>query len=104
MGTGFTPAIASALGLGERRTGSASDTVLGWLADRDALLVLDNCEHLLDGVLVLLEALVVGCPRLVVWQPAGRGYSFPTHGCSWCRGWSGLDVPRQGGVIAPSIS
>src|SRR4029077_11909190 len=42
------PAIAAALGLGERQARSAEDTVLGWLAPREALLVLDNCEHLLD--------------------------------------------------------
>ena len=28
--------------------------------------MLDNCEHLLDGVVVLLERLLAGCPRLTV--------------------------------------
>ena len=60
------PAIAAALGLGERQARSAEDTVLGWLAPREALLVLDNCEHLLDGMPVLLERLLAGSPRLSV--------------------------------------
>ena len=59
-------AIADALGLGEHRGSSAADSVLGWLAGREALLVLDNCEHLLDGVAVLLERLLAAAPRLAV--------------------------------------
>ena len=60
------PALAAALGLGEQQGRSAEDTVLGWLADRDVLLVLDNCEHLADAVAVLLERLLAACPRLAV--------------------------------------
>ena len=60
------PAIAAALGLGERQGRSSEDTVLGWLAPRETLLVLDNCEHLLDGLPVLLERLLAGSPRLSV--------------------------------------
>jgi predicted ATPase/DNA-binding CsgD family transcriptional regulator len=59
-------AIADALGLGESAGRSATDNVLGWMAGRETLLVLDNCEHLLDGVVVLLERLLAGSPRLVV--------------------------------------
>jgi predicted ATPase/DNA-binding CsgD family transcriptional regulator len=62
----IAPAIADALGLGERRGGSAVDNVVSWLAGRETLLVLDNCEHLLDGVGVLLERLLAGSPRLTV--------------------------------------
>ena len=60
------PAIADALGLGEGQLGSATDNVLAWLADREALLILDNCEHLLDGVGVVLERLLAGSHRLTV--------------------------------------
>jgi predicted ATPase/DNA-binding CsgD family transcriptional regulator len=60
------PAVAAALGLGEQQGRSAEQTVLSSLADRDALLILDNCEHLVDGVVVLLERLLAGCPRLTV--------------------------------------
>ncbi len=62
----IAPAIADALGLGELHGRSATDDVLGWLAERAVLLVLDNCEHLLDGVVVLVERLLSGCPRLAV--------------------------------------
>ena len=62
----IAPAIADALGLGERQGYSATDNVLSWLTGRETLLVLDNCEHLLDGVVVLLERLLAGSPRLAV--------------------------------------
>jgi predicted ATPase/DNA-binding CsgD family transcriptional regulator len=58
------PAIAAALGLGERQGQSSEDTVLSWLGPRQALLVLDNCEHLLDGIPALVERLLTGAPRL----------------------------------------
>ena len=59
-------AITDVLGLGERSGSSATDTVLGWLSDREILLVLDNCEHLLDGVAVLVERLLAVSPRSTV--------------------------------------
>jgi predicted ATPase/DNA-binding CsgD family transcriptional regulator len=59
-------AVAAALGLGEQQGRSADETVLAWLGGRDALLVLDNCEHLIDGVVILLERALAVCPRLVV--------------------------------------
>ena len=59
-------AIASELGLGEHQDRSAEDSVSHWLLHRRALVVLDNCEHLLDGVGALLERLLAGCPRLTV--------------------------------------
>ncbi len=62
----IAPAIAAALGLGECQGRSTEDTVLGWLAARETLLVLDNCEHLLDGAVALLERLLAGSPGLSV--------------------------------------
>ncbi|WP_343240743.1 MULTISPECIES: LuxR C-terminal-related transcriptional regulator [unclassified Streptomyces] len=59
-------AIADALGLGESQGLSATDHVVGWMAGRETLLVLDNCEHLLEGVAVLLERLLAAGPRMTV--------------------------------------
>ena len=59
------PALAGVLGLGEHGR-SAEETVLAWLGDREAMLVLDNCEHLVDGVVVLAERLLAACPRVTM--------------------------------------
>jgi len=62
----IAPAIAAALGLGADEARSAEDAVADWLAVRETLLVLDNCEHLFDGVAVVAERLLASCPRLRV--------------------------------------
>ncbi|WP_182561566.1 ATP-binding protein [Microlunatus kandeliicorticis] len=59
-------AVADALGLGEQPGRTPRETLVDRLRDRRALLLLDNCEHLLGGVTTLLETLLDRCPRLVV--------------------------------------
>jgi predicted ATPase/DNA-binding CsgD family transcriptional regulator len=58
--------VAAALGLAEQQGRSAQQTVLDWAADRQALLLFDNCEHLLDGVVELVERLLAHAPGIVV--------------------------------------
>ena len=41
--------ILEALGVPERRGEPALDTLCGWARSRDALVVIDNCEHLARG-------------------------------------------------------
>jgi predicted ATPase/DNA-binding CsgD family transcriptional regulator len=60
------PVVAHRLGLAEQPGRSPEETVLAWLSGREALLVLDNCEHLVDGVVVLLERLLTQCPDVRV--------------------------------------
>ncbi|MEU4272353.1 LuxR C-terminal-related transcriptional regulator [Streptomyces sp. NPDC026092] len=60
-------AVAAALGVGEQPGGGIDDAVLAALADRQALLVLDNCEQIRDGgVAPFLERLLTACPRVRV--------------------------------------
>jgi predicted ATPase/DNA-binding CsgD family transcriptional regulator len=59
-------AIALTLGLSESQDRSVEDVMTSWLAPRTGLLVLDNCEHVLDGIGVLVERLLGGCPGLTV--------------------------------------
>ncbi len=59
-------AVAAALGVGEQQGRSIDDSVLAALADRRALLVLDNCEHLCDGVAPFVERLLARCPCVSV--------------------------------------
>ncbi|MFM9588369.1 ATP-binding protein [Streptomyces scabiei] len=59
-------AIAAAVGVGEQPGRGVDASVLTALADRQALLVLDNCEQIRDGVAPFLERLLVACPGLRV--------------------------------------
>jgi predicted ATPase/DNA-binding CsgD family transcriptional regulator len=59
--------VMTALGVREQPgAGSPMEQLVGYLADRRALLVLDNCEHLLPVGAVLADGLLRGCPQLKV--------------------------------------
>jgi predicted ATPase/class 3 adenylate cyclase/DNA-binding NarL/FixJ family response regulator len=51
-------AVARALGLPDQPGRSTMDTITRYVADRQMLVVLDNCEHLLDASAELILALV----------------------------------------------
>jgi predicted ATPase/DNA-binding SARP family transcriptional activator len=54
--------VASALELREEAT--PEQALIGCLATREMLLVLDNCEHLIDAAAALAQTLLERCPRL----------------------------------------
>jgi predicted ATPase len=60
------PAVAQALDT-RLASGRAPEVALaGHIGDRQQLLLLDNCEHLVEPVAHLVEALLRHCPRLTV--------------------------------------
>jgi predicted ATPase len=56
--------VTSGLGVREQPNEAHSQTLAGWIAGRSLLLVLDNCEHLLDACAQLATALLDACPNL----------------------------------------
>jgi predicted ATPase/class 3 adenylate cyclase/DNA-binding CsgD family transcriptional regulator len=59
-------AVIRALGLPDQQGSSTMDMLLRFVGDRRMLLVLDNCEHLLDACAALVVGLQVGCPAVTV--------------------------------------
>ncbi|EKT81431.1 protein kinase (plasmid) [Rhodococcus opacus] len=59
-------AVAAALGLRDQSVRPAREIVLEHVAPRHLLLILDNCEQVVDAVAVLAEALLRACPELRV--------------------------------------
>ncbi|WP_210083782.1 LuxR family transcriptional regulator [Mycobacterium sp. OAE908] len=57
---------ARALGLPDVPGRSATDSLLRFIADRPMLLILDNCEHLLDATAELVAAMLAACPAVTV--------------------------------------
>ncbi|MFE5699246.1 ATP-binding protein [Rhodococcus koreensis] len=57
-------AVASALGVREQSASGTSSILQRHLHDQQLLLVLDNCEHLVDAVAALAESLLKTCPKL----------------------------------------
>jgi predicted ATPase/DNA-binding CsgD family transcriptional regulator len=59
-------AIASALGVREQPGRPLSESLAEFLAPRSLLLVLDNCEHLIQACAELADRLLRACPRLTI--------------------------------------
>jgi len=60
------PAVAMALGVKEEPPVPLETTLSGRLAGKPTLLILDNCEHVLEGVGDLTRSLLDECPELRV--------------------------------------
>jgi len=58
--------VARALGLPDQPGRSTMDSLLRFVRDRQVLVVLDNCEHLLDASAELVVAVLSGAARLTV--------------------------------------
>lgn len=56
--------VATSLGLRHRGAGPTSDFLIRYLASRELLLVLDNCEHVIDSATKLAESLLRACPQV----------------------------------------
>jgi predicted ATPase len=56
--------VAQVLGVSERADEAIADTLQGWLQGRDLLLILDNCEHVVEAVSGFCERLLPACSRL----------------------------------------
>ncbi len=59
-------AVARALGLPDQPGRSTMETLVKFVGDRQTLMVLDNCEHLLDATASLAAELLAACPGLQV--------------------------------------
>jgi class 3 adenylate cyclase len=76
---GLVPVTAArALGLPDQPGRSATDTVVSFIGDRHMMMVLDNCEHLLDAVATLMTALLGRCPAECQKQRSEK----PCHKCT----------------------
>lgn len=65
-GAALTTAVAQAIGLRDAGGPSGGAAVLACLQPLHLLLVLDNCEHLLEPVAMFVERLLAGAPGLQV--------------------------------------
>ncbi len=68
-------AVVSALELPGR--GPAQDVVIAWLAARQAVLVLDNCEHLLTACADFCQAGLERCPELTIIATSREALGVP---------------------------
>lgn len=95
------PAVATALAVDQRVAVTMTEAVCDRLRLRPTLLVLDNCEHLLDPIVAFVETLTRTCDQLVVLATSRERLSitgetvYPVDG---------LDLPRADDRVEESAS
>jgi predicted ATPase/class 3 adenylate cyclase len=65
--------VAAALNVQQRAGMSPAESILAACLNRELVLVLDNCEHLLDDAARLVEAMVRACPGVCVLATSREG-------------------------------
>ena len=67
--------VASAVGIDQQPSMTLEDSVAAGLRRRHCLLLLDNCEHIVDEVVDVVEVILDSCQQVVVLatQPGGPG-------------------------------
>ena len=58
--------LAGVLGVPERPTESLLESLIASCKDRQMLVILDNCEHVIDEAAKVVDGLVHGCPRMTI--------------------------------------
>jgi class 3 adenylate cyclase len=66
-------AVAAVFSVTARAGQSTRDALVEFLSSKQLLLVLDNCEHLLEGAAALAEVLQRSCERLVILATSREG-------------------------------
>jgi predicted ATPase/DNA-binding SARP family transcriptional activator len=90
--------VAAALGVDVSSGRSARTTLIDVLRSRTLLLVLDNCEHLLDPVATLVEQVVRGCPDVRVLATSRERLAVEGE---WVRPVKPLPVSAESGAGHP---
>lgn len=97
-------AVASSMGLQDQAGGSLVDTIVRHVGDRAAVVVLDNCEHLLEPCAEICEVLLGACPGLRILATSREALRVGGE-----RTWSlaplglpGLDADPSPAVVAES--
>ena len=76
-------AVAGVLGVGEQPGQSLLTTLAEFLRPRDLLLVLDNCEHLIEACAELATTLLAACPGCAL-ATSREGLRVPASRATWC--------------------
>ncbi|MBP1693575.1 MAG: Adenylate/guanylate cyclase (modular protein) [Chloroflexi bacterium] len=70
-------AVAKVLRIPETPGLSPLENILEHLADKELLLVLDNCEHLIESCAALAERVLDGCPNVVILATSREALQLP---------------------------
>ena len=80
--------VASTLGVAQRAGRTLERSIVEFLRPSHLLLVLDNCEHLLDASGRLAAGSWPAVPRCGCWPPAGRRWPWRASRSGPCGPWT----------------
>ena len=95
------PAAIQALGYIETRQCPAIDQLIEGVSDKKMLLVLDNCEHLIEGIAQLAAALLLTCPNLKLLTTSREALRVPGE---WLYNVPALKTPPLEVAIDPEAA
>ena len=78
-------AVFGALRVHDLSAGLSLSSLTEYLGGKHLLLVLDNCEHLVDGCATLASTLIRSVPACTSWLPAGRPWASSVRSGWRCR-------------------
>ena len=73
--------LADGLGVSEKPQVQLMETVCGALQSEQALIVLDNCEHLIQAAAEAAEAILSGCPQVRILATSREALNIPGETC-----------------------
>lgn len=85
-------AILQALGFIEKTDQSADQRLMEGVGNKRMLLVLDNCEHLIDDAAPLASSLLSACHRLKILTTSREALRIPGE---WLYSVPALDMPKE---------
>ena len=91
-------AVAAVLGVREQPDRSTTDSLVDFLRSRRILLILDNCEHLIEDCARLVDTLVGSCEHLRVMTTSREALGI-TDEINWVV--PSLTVPQAGPISDP---
>jgi len=89
-------ATLQALGYIEKNNLSPEERLIEGIGNKRILLVLDNCEHLIDDVTPLASSLLSACPRLKILITSREALRIPGE---WLYSVPALDVPKEYSIV-----
>jgi predicted ATPase/transcriptional regulator with XRE-family HTH domain len=89
-------ATLQALGYIEKNNLSPEERLIEGIGNKRMLLVLDNCEHLIEDVAPLASALLSACSRLKILTTSREGLGIPGE---WLYSVPALDLPKESSIV-----
>src|SRR5512138_514997 len=89
-------ATLQALGYNEKNNLSPEERLIEGIGNKRMLLVLDNCEHLIEDITRLASSLLSACSRLIILTTSREALGIPGE---WLYSVPALDIPKEYSIV-----